>query len=314
MLRTHARRDDGWYRIENLAGADSARIYLYDEIGLWGITAADFVRELEAIDAERIDLHINSPGGDVFDGVAIYNALRNHSSTVVTYIDGLAASAASFIAQAGTPVRVARNATMMIHDASGLCYGNAEDMLAMAELLEAASDNIADIYAQRSGTVKQWRKAMRAETWYNNGAEAVEAGLADEVYEPGDSPTDRIPAKTHPVRAAAPPPEPPIPVAPADQPPSVPEQAELPESETVPPVAAELPVFDPAVFREAMAQATSAGPMPDFDPDAFRSIMASVSAAMPALPEPETPAPAPPPPIPWIDPGAFARSIKEGLL
>src|SRR4026209_2051548 len=87
-----------WYRIENSAGNDTTEIYIYDEIGYFGVTAADFVRELQNIRTSNIDLHLNTPGGDVFDGVAIYNALLNHRAHVNTYVDSLAASAGSFIA------------------------------------------------------------------------------------------------------------------------------------------------------------------------------------------------------------------------
>lgn len=183
-----------WYRIVNATTGTPAEIYLYDEIGLWGVTAATLVNELAMLDAANIDLHVNSPGGDVFDGIAIYNALCNHPATVTTYIDGLAASAASFIAQAGSEVLIARNGTMMIHDAEGICIGNAADMTEMADLLDRASDNIADIYAQRASTVLQWRKKMRAVSWYT-GKEAVDAGLADKVYQPepgtDDEPVER---------------------------------------------------------------------------------------------------------------------------
>lgn len=178
-----------WYRIADRAAvrAEEAEadkrvsVYLFDEIGGWGVTAGEFVAELRGLDAEAIDLHINSPGGDVFDGVAIYNALLSHAATVTVYVDGLAASAASFIAQAGDRVVMARNATMMIHDASGFCYGPASDMRTMADLLDKVSDNIADIYASRTGTpATKWRAAMLAETWYS-AEEAVKAGLASEV-------------------------------------------------------------------------------------------------------------------------------------
>lgn len=177
-------QEHSWYRIENHRKVSSATVYLYDEIGLWGITASDFVREINAIDAKHIDVHINSPGGDVFDAIAIYNALANHGASITTYVDGIAASAASFIAQAGSPVKIARNASMMIHDAEGICMGNCTAMLEMYDLLNAASNNIADIYTRSGGTVSQWRERMKAETWYHNGQDAVDAGLADEVYDP----------------------------------------------------------------------------------------------------------------------------------
>lgn len=171
-----------WYRIKNLVDQPStAAIYLYEEIGYWGCEASDFVRELMALRVDNIIVHINSPGGDVFDGLAIYHALRDHSATIEVRVDGLAASAASFIAMAGDRIIMQRNATMMIHDASGFCIGNAADMQKMVDVLDQASNNIADIYMQRSGgTVEAWRAAMREETWYT-GAEALAAGLCDEV-------------------------------------------------------------------------------------------------------------------------------------
>jgi ATP-dependent protease ClpP protease subunit len=176
-----------WFQIRN-ADDGPTQVYLYDEIGGggWlsdGIAAADFVTELTAIKASAIDLHINSPGGDVFDAIAIYNALRRHPATVTSYIDGIAASAASFIAQAGDKVVIERNAQFMLHDASGMCWGNAADMAKMVDLLNKASDNIADIYAQRSGVDQStWRDVMKAEAWYSS-SEAVLAGLADSVAE-----------------------------------------------------------------------------------------------------------------------------------
>lgn len=174
-----------WYRIENIqrpaSQASSADIYIYDEIGYFGVSAADFVRDLASISVDEINLHINSPGGDVFDGVAIYQAIKDHNATVTTYVDSLAASAASFIAMAGNEVIIQRNAQMMIHDAHGLCIGNATDMQEMIDMLNRCSDNIADIYAQKAGgTVEDWRSAMRAETWYS-AHEAVDAGLADRI-------------------------------------------------------------------------------------------------------------------------------------
>lgn len=184
MARLTQGRND-WYRITNLAGA-KAEVYIYDEIGYFGVTADDFVRDLRAIDAQSIDLHLNTPGGDVFDGIAILNALRAHPAEVTTIVDGIAASAGSFIAQAGDHRVMMRNSQLMIHDAHGLSIGNAKDMQEMAGLLDKQSDNIASIYADRAGgTTDEWRARMHAETWYS-ASEAVAAGLADEVD--GDAP------------------------------------------------------------------------------------------------------------------------------
>lgn len=172
-----------WYRIQNHATAtDTTQVYLFDEIGWFGVTAQDFVHELNAISTGTIELHLNTPGGDAFDGVAILNALRSHSARVVSIVDGLAASAGSFIAQAGDERVMMPNSTMMIHEASGLCIGNAADMQQCADLLSKLSDNIASVYADRSGrgAAGDWREFMHAETWYD-AQEAVDAGLADRV-------------------------------------------------------------------------------------------------------------------------------------
>lgn len=169
-----------WYTIRN-AASPVAEILIYDEIGYWGVTAEDFVRELQGVTAPAIELRINSPGGEVFDGIAIMNALRAHPATVTGYVDGMALSAASFILQACDRRVMRRQAQMMIHDAMGLAIGNAAEMRQMADELDRVSDTIASVYAERSGDdTETWRERMRAETWYG-ADEAVAAGLADEV-------------------------------------------------------------------------------------------------------------------------------------
>jgi ATP-dependent Clp endopeptidase proteolytic subunit ClpP len=182
-----------WFRIE--AKADdpkTADVWIYDRIGSdffdEGVSAKAFVRQVNALKVEQIVLHINSPGGDFFQGVAIYNALRDHPATVTAIVDGLAASAASFVFQAGDTRRVNRAGQVMIHDASGGVLGNAKDMADFAAVLDRISDSMAGIYADRGGgTVADWREAMQAETWYS-AVEAVEAGLADEAMD--DAPAE----------------------------------------------------------------------------------------------------------------------------
>lgn len=178
---------DDWYRIENHdASSDTTKVYLYDEIGFWGTTADEFVQEFKDITTPNIHVHINSPGGRIFDGIAIYNAIKSHPSQVTTIIDALGASIASVIFQAGDTRQVTRNATMMIHDGAGLVFGNAQDMRDMADLLDKMSNNIADIYAGAAGgSVAEWRALMKEETWYSS-KEAVDAGLADEVLKVED--------------------------------------------------------------------------------------------------------------------------------
>lgn len=176
-----------WFRVANADGGDTdrAELFIYGAIGdFWGdddVTPAAFVQALRGISASTIDLHINSPGGYVFDGVAIHAALLNHAATVEVHIDGLAASAASFVAMAGDTISIEKPAKMMIHDARGLTIGNADDHHSAAAILDELSDTIAGIYADRAGgTVESWRDVMKAETWYSS-AEAVAAGLADQV-------------------------------------------------------------------------------------------------------------------------------------
>lgn len=197
-----------WYRIDNSAvaanGERSAEIFIYDEIGAswWGggVSADDFVRELATLNVDRIDLRLNTPGGDAFDGIAIYNALRVHRAQVHVYVDALAASAGSIIAMAGDTVTMRRASRMMIHDASGLAVGNAADMRSFADLLDALSDDIAATYVARAGgSVADWRTRMLAETWFS-AEEAVKAKLADDH---DDSPAPEVDESVVPGGAAA---------------------------------------------------------------------------------------------------------------
>lgn len=165
------------------AEAAPGQIYLYDEISYFGVMAGDFVAELAAFGQQDIDLHVNSPGGDVFEGLAILNSLRAYKGKVTAYVDGIAASAASFILMGADEVVMGRNSELMIHDAWGMCLGNAADMLDMAGRLDKVSDNIADVYYSKAGgSVGQWRQSMRDEAWYT-ADEAVSAGLADRTAE-----------------------------------------------------------------------------------------------------------------------------------
>jgi ATP-dependent Clp protease protease subunit len=166
-----------------------AEILLYDEIGYWGVTAKDFVLALAQAGDGPLTLRINSPGGDVFDGYAIYNALRARATPVDVIIDGIAASAASFIAMAGASVTMGETSMMMIHNAWGGCFGDRRDMSATADLLGKIDGQIAAIYAQKAGAttnVAQFADAMDSETWLT-GAEAKRLGLCDNVLEPASS-------------------------------------------------------------------------------------------------------------------------------
>ena len=171
-----------FWRFENKA-SDTAELMIYDEVSFWGVNAQDFAKDLAQVTAPNLTLRINSPGGDVFDGIAIKNLLADHPARITVKVDALAASIASVIAMAGDEIVMGPNSQMMIHDASGVCMGDATDMLDMAALLDMISNNIADAYAQRAGgDAKTWRKTMQSETWYT-AEEAVAAGLADSITE-----------------------------------------------------------------------------------------------------------------------------------
>lgn len=204
------RGQKGWYSIRNHAGHDDqpAEIRLYGIIG-WDVMASEFMNELDTITADAIDVHIASNGGDVFDGVAILNALRAHRATITTYNDAQALSAGSFIMQAGDTRIMMPNSTMMVHDASvgwAMVEGNADDMrefakevVKMADMLDATSDNIASVYAERSGIgdTASWRAVMKEETWYTAQA-AVDAGLADQVWTKAENKTPVAPRNDTP--------------------------------------------------------------------------------------------------------------------
>lgn len=181
-----------WFEIRNADGGQpepgeepgTASVYVYDEIGgSYGVDAKAFAEQLDEITAPNISLRINSPGGSVFDGITIHSSLLHHPATVTTYVDGLAASAASVIAMAGDRIVMMPGAQMMIHDASATLEGQASDMAAGQTYLDRQSQNIASMYAGRAGgDPQEWRDLMLAETWVF-GQEAVDLKLADEVYQ-----------------------------------------------------------------------------------------------------------------------------------
>lgn len=177
--------NQSWYSIKAKAN-DTAEISIYDEIGFWGVTAQSFSKDLKALgnNLKQINLHIHSPGGDVFDGIAIYNLLKNHPANVTVYIDGLAASMASVIAMAGNEVIMPENAMMMIHKPWGIQGGDAEDMRKYADLLDKVENTLIPAYASKTGkTPEELAEMLSAETWLT-AKECVEQGFADKLAEP----------------------------------------------------------------------------------------------------------------------------------
>jgi ATP-dependent Clp protease protease subunit len=162
-----------------------AEVAIYDEIGAYGVSAKGFLAELGALpEGTPVDLRLNSPGGSVFDAVAIHNALKRHAGMVTVWIDGIAASAASYIAMAGDEIVMPENAFLMIHDPAGLVMGTAEDMRSMAEALDKVKGSLVSGYAAKSGrTPEEVSTLMAAETWFD-AADAVAQGFADRLIEP----------------------------------------------------------------------------------------------------------------------------------
>jgi ATP-dependent protease ClpP protease subunit len=313
-------RGKGWYQFKPL-NVDRVEIMIYGEIGFdWfgdgTSTSADaFVKELNAIGAPNIDIRINSPGGEIFDGIAIYNAILKHPAKVTTYVDGIAASAASFIVQAGDERVMMNHAQMMIHDGMGIALGNPDELREMAEQLDRQSDNIASIYAERAGgTVAEWRERMKNETWYFS-QEAVDAGLADRV---DTSEELKVPENkwdlamfNYAGREKAPKP---TMVAPPATPPVAP-----PVTEPVPPMSGSYPITSatpPAdvgeTFRDALGRLDS---LQHWDTGDFKARVASAAEGMPAGPVrqatgPQPTAPPRPAPVPPVKPDPSAWDPK----
>ncbi|SFB96984.1 head maturation protease, ClpP-related [Tropicimonas isoalkanivorans] len=172
-----------WYAIR--ARGTGAEVAIYDEIGAYGVSAKGFLAELGALpEGTPVDLRLNSPGGSAFDAVAIHNAIKRHEGPVTVWIDGIAASAASYIAMAGDEIVMPENAFLMIHDPAGLIMGTAEDMRAMAEALDKVKGSLVSGYAAKSGrTPEEVSALMAAETWFD-AADAVAQGFADRLIEP----------------------------------------------------------------------------------------------------------------------------------
>lgn len=174
------------YRMK--AARQRLEIFLYDVIGsdFWGegVTAKQFALDLKAAGkVDLINVRINSPGGNVFDGLAIYNNLAQHPARVEVDVDGMALSIASIIAMAGDEIRIAANAMMMIHNPHGFAAGDAAELRRQADLMDQVKGNLINTYAARTkrdaGEISGW---MDEETWFT-AQDAVDHGFADAVTE-----------------------------------------------------------------------------------------------------------------------------------
>jgi len=171
-----------WYKIENLS-EDNTEIMIYDVIGWPFNDASELVHSLAGMTSKTITVRINSPGGDVFDAVSIFNALQSHKSKVITRVEGLAASAASFLALAGKEVHAYPNTMWMIHDPWVCVAGNQYELRDVADILEKLAGQMVDIYASNSNiSKKEIKEMMKLETWFT-AKEAKEKGLVDTIID-----------------------------------------------------------------------------------------------------------------------------------
>jgi ATP-dependent Clp endopeptidase proteolytic subunit ClpP len=165
---------------------DSGEVWIYDEIGpaYWGlIDAAQVKTAIDAIGNKPITLRLNTPGGSVDEGIAIFNMLKSHKGGVTTYVDSIAASMGSYLLQAGSKRIVAANAMVMVHDPWSIAMGNASELRKSADVLEKYGKRMIPEYAKASGKSEEEVTAIMAEeTWYA-GQEIVDAGFADEIQD-----------------------------------------------------------------------------------------------------------------------------------
>lgn len=170
----------GWYRME--ATEEVAEISIFDEIGGWGVSAKDFKADFDMVrGSKKIRLLLNSPGGEIFASMGVYNLLVAYRKKIFVEVLGLAASGASVVALAGKELVMAEGSYLMIHEATGIVLGGSQEMRKTAEILEKFNAQIASIYANNSNLSKEEAAAaMTEETWYT-GEEAVAAGFADRV-------------------------------------------------------------------------------------------------------------------------------------
>ena len=167
---------------------DVAHLYVYDVIdSYWGASAKDLVEALDAAGDKVVHLHVNSPGGDVFEARAMVSAVRarqQRGGKVISYIDGLAASAATYLALAGNEVHISDGGMFMVHNSWTLAWGNKSELRSTADLLDKIDGTISADYARKTGaSVDQIAAWMDAETWFT-GPEALAAGFVDSVIEP----------------------------------------------------------------------------------------------------------------------------------
>jgi ATP-dependent Clp endopeptidase proteolytic subunit ClpP len=173
-----------WYAIQpsdNGEAPGSVEISIYDEIGFGGVTAKDFLAEVKRYKGQHIHLRINSVGGSVIEGAAIYNSLRRHKGGLTVHVDGLAASMASVIAMAGEEVYIADNAMLMVHNPWSMTMGDADDLRKEADVLDKLKATLVNAYVRKTGMETEDIAAMMDEETWLNATQSVAMGFADEI-------------------------------------------------------------------------------------------------------------------------------------
>lgn len=170
-----------WFEIKAQAEAQSAEITIFDDIGMWGVTARQFIAELKALDVTEIKLMINSLGGSLFDAIAMANALQAHPAKVSGKVMGVAASAATVVLMASDTIEMPENSFLMIHNPMSGIYGNADEMREWADTMDKFAASMISTYAARTGqTEAKVKELLDAETWLT-AAEAKALGFADSI-------------------------------------------------------------------------------------------------------------------------------------
>lgn len=231
-----------WYNLKADAGKTPV-LSIFDDIGAYGVSAKNFLNDLRSVTGDEVAVEINSPGGDFFAGLAIYNGLRASGKKITVKVLGLAASAASLVAMAGDTIEMAENSFFMVHKTLADMYANADDMRETAEVLDKFDAGLVSIYAKRTGkSAEEITALLEAETWMS-AQEAVDAGFATSVTPAlavkASYSEDRLPENVRlAFKAQAPAPVEPAPTAPVEAP---------------------APVFGETLASQAQAIANAAG-------------------------------------------------------
>ena len=172
--------NEKWYNIQNKAGS-ATDVYIFDEIGMWGITAQNFITDIKDLKDTPINLRINSLGGDVFDGLAIYNIIKKRTAKTTVYIEGIAASIATIIALGADEVVMSENSLFMIHNASGGAMGESKDLQKTADILVKITEQLSVVYQAKTGLSQEAILDMMDEETWLSATEALELGFIDTI-------------------------------------------------------------------------------------------------------------------------------------